>query len=423
MAESTVEVNGRTYHLFARPNKKARNKVWWAWYWDYEWQEVDGEDQLVRVRRRESTGKRLKAEAKNYLKQLGGGSGDSLQEYVATRGFFIRGQCPYIEYKDQKDGVADHTVAEHYNNLHTWILPQLGSVRMSELTGIAIERALHSATRTRKDGTKEALSKSKRDGLWNTLKIVLHEAHREGLITAIPTVRRLRGKTGSTRRDILTKAETRALFPDTTEELERIWTAKSIHANGAIHTGKEAQDPFGLMFGIAFRTMLHAGLRSGEVRALGRSWLFPKYNGILVQRQINSAGELAPLKKGSDEDGRHRFVKVPRATMRLLQWWAEHVEGDFLFTIGGKPVSKDYLVDRFRVGLENAEIQPGKRKLSPYSLRYTYRSRMEGLLDPETIQESMGHRGEEISDHYLHLTEEAFRNYDAQQTEIEKAWN
>ncbi len=422
MAQSIIEKNGKTYHLFARPNSRAKDKIWWYWFWGYELQIKNGKEDLSMVRKRESTGKRIKTEAIEYLKRLAGGTGDTLKEYAEARQFFIRGKCPYIRHKNLKNGISDTTISEHVYDLHHRILPALGRYRIADLTGVLIENIIWSMGVTRQDGSSRPLSNSKKDGIWNTLRIVLSEAHREGRIPSMPTVRRLRGKHSSRRKDALSKNEIKKLFPDSLEALEKIWCSPTIQSNGAITIMKGGRDPFALMFGIMFKAMLHSGLRPGEGRAVMKNWIYPKHNGIFVRKQINSQGELANLKKSTDDDPRYRFVKVPRKTMELIVWWMKQVEGPFLFTVCGKPVSREYLPDRFRIGLRNAGIKTEGKVLSPYSLRYSYRSRLEGYLDPDTLRDTMAHRDEEISDHYLRLTEEQFQAYDDQQERIEEAW-
>jgi len=166
-----------------------------------------------------------------------------------------------------------------------------------------------------------------------------------------------------------------------------------------------------LMFGILFRTILHAGMRPGEGRALRLEQLYPEHNGILIDQQIDSQEELAPVKKSTAADPRRRLVLVPKRTMELLTGWAQKTgtrEG-LLFLFDGKPIRKEYLGDRFEVALRNAKIPVGERMLVPYSLRYTFRSRAQGNLDPRAIMDMMGHRSAEVSDIYLRLTRTSSR--------------
>ncbi|KKM05842.1 hypothetical protein LCGC14_1749960, partial [marine sediment metagenome] len=99
----------------------------------------------------------------------------------------------------------------------------------------------------------------------------------------------------SMRKDILSTGESAILFPDDPGELTRIRRV----------FGK---DSTGLMFGVMFRLILHAGMRPGEGRALDPDQVFPEYNGILIDRQLDSSDVVTLPKKGYAEDHRQRMV-------------------------------------------------------------------------------------------------------------------
>jgi len=251
-----------------------------------------------------------------------------------------------------------------------------------------------------------SLSGSVKNSIINTLRIVLEEARRAGWISVVPQFRRFARR--SMRKDILTAAECSALFPDDPGELAKIWRVGD-------------KDTTGLMFGVLFRVILHAGMRPGEGRALNPEKVFPEYNGILIARQLDSSGVAALPKKGYVEDRRQRTVIIPEKTMELL---TDIMNGSgFIFTYAGRPVRKDYLKDRFKRGLKTAEIRVGERILVPYSLRYTFRSRSQGSIEVKTIMDMMGHRSEQMSEHYLRFNPEQFQVYQQYQEIIDRLWN
>jgi integrase len=414
MAADKIEAAGRVYTLFARPSAKDPNRVWWYTTWH-----TDADGQRQRIRR--STGKRLKTEAVEFIKKLEGTPGDTFAEF--SQGFFRRGTCPYIAYKELRGGLRDHTVAEHYHNLHTYLIPEFGDYHLADLAAPMIEQVIHSLKRELADGRQVELSRSKKDGVWRSMRIVLEEAVRAGKIQAVPLVRLLRGKSGSAKRNALTRAEVAKLFPDSLTELEHIWRMESLHANGSTDTGKAASDPYGLTFGIFFRVMLHAGLRPGEARAMTKDCLFPAKNLLWVKRQVNVDDRVGDPKMSRDSNARTRFVQIPKSTMDMLVWLAGTRQGDYLFVMqDGSLVDRSYPADRFRVGLANAGIDPGDRKLEPYSLRYTYRSRLEGTIDNATIREWMGHHDQETSDGYLDITADQVEGWQGQQEAVEAVW-
>ena len=294
----------------------------------------------------------------------------SLQAYAEN--FFIPGRCPYLAWKSEQTGLKAHTAYEHRKNLTKYIFPVLGDCYLVAITPAEVETWLRTLS----------LSGSVKNSIINTLRIVLEEARRVQLISVVPSFRRFARR--SMRKDILTIEECAALFPDDPEELAQIWQVTE-------------QDITGLMFGVMFRLILHAGMRPGEGRALGPEQVFPEYNGILIDRQLDSSDVVTLPKKGYAEDRRQRMVIIPKTTMELL---TEMTDGsEFVFTFDGKPVRKDYLRDRFKRGLQTAGIRVGERILVPYSLRYTFRSRSQGSLEVKTIMDMMGHRSVEMSDH------------------------
>ena len=312
-----------------------------------------------------------------------------------ARDFFVPGRCPYLAWKSEQGGLKAHTAAEHRKNLTKYIFPALGDSYLTAVAPVEVETWLRTLS----------LSGSSKNNIISTLRIVLEEARRVRLITAVPSFRLFARR--SMRKDILSTGESAILFPDDPEELARIWRVRE-------------KDTTGLMFGVMFRLILHAGMRPGEGRGLGGEQVFPAYNGILIDRQIDSSGIVALPKMGYAEDRRQRMVIIPRTTMELL---VDLMDGaEFVFTFAGKPVRKGYLTDRFKRGLQTAEIRVGERILVPYSLRYTFRSRSQGSLEVKTIMDMMGHRSVEMSEHYLRFNPEQFEVYQQYQEIIDRLW-
>ncbi len=378
-----------SYHLTPRPHKDARDRIWYAWRWE------NGK------RKYRSTGERLKSDAQivveGWERQDSAEASGTLASF--TEGFFIPGRCPYLAWKAEQGGLKQHTAYEHRKNLTNYILPALGKKNLLDIGPVEVETWLRGLE----------LSGSVKNGIINTMRILLQEALRARRIPAVPEFRRFARR--SMRKDILGAEECRALFPDGEQELADIWRVNP-------------RDVTGLMFGVLFRTILHAGMRPGEGRALRLEQLYPEHNGILIDQQIDSEEELAPVKKSTAAETRRRLVLVPKRTMELLTAWAKksRTQEGLLFLFDGRPIRKDYLVDRFIVGLKNAKVRAGERILVPYSLRYTFRSRAQGNLDPQAIMDMMGHRSVEVSDGYLRFDPDQFISLKHYQESIESFW-
>jgi integrase len=377
------------YHLYVRPNRTARNRIWYAWWWE-------GEKRISK-----STGCRLKSDALREIEEWKAQDrrkeSGTLEAFAAD--FFLPGRCPYIAWKAEQGGIKQHTVYEHRKNLTKKILPALGKRLLADIGPVDVETWLRTLS----------LSGSAKNGILNTVNILMQEALRARKISQAPRFRRFARR--SMQKDILSGAECRVLFPDTEEELAQVWKVAE-------------KDVTGLMFGILFRVMLHAGLRPGEGRALHLEQLYAEHNGILIDRQIDSEDALALPKKSTTADTRRRLVLVPKTTMELLTRWVElaGIGEGYLFLFDGKPIRKEYLKSRFDKGLENAKVRVGERILVPYSLRYTFRSRAEGNLDQRAIMDMMGHRSLEVSDIYLRFDPDQFAALKPYQENIESFW-
>jgi integrase len=387
------------YHLTARPNKQAKDKIWYAWYLD---------EHGRRVYR--STGCRLKKDAIEKVKEFEGEDrrrkADNLKALAGH--FFIQGKCPYLKWKRS---LKPHTIYEHRHNLTEYILSKYGERIPASITAPEVETWLDEGYPKRSASWKNAVI--------NTFRIVLTELQRDRVIEQVPEFRRPQGK--RRRADALTLKEIQKLFPEDDIDLALMFTRR------IARKGKQqidSKDKAGLVFGLMFKVMLHAGMRPGEIRALTAEHVYPAFNGIHIAQQIDSTGNVSALKKAGKEDKRERLVKIPRATMdQLVRYMESQAVGKgFIFTYNNRPIRKELLESRFELGLKNAGIKKQGRRLIPYSLRFTYRSKVEGYLERQQIMDAMGHRSDEMSLHYLHVHPEQFRAMQVEQERIEAVW-
>jgi len=366
------------YHLFRRSYLRAGKRIrkWYYWFYDKAGTQV-----------RKATGKDTRERAQEFVDKLNRGeriaAGDERLTFAAfAADMFIPGKCPYLNRRREKDGfeLKEHTRYIHRHNLERFLFPAFGSRPLQEVDGVEVEEYL----------LEVDVSNSVKNGIIQTLRIVLLEAQRRKIIAVIPTMEPFRRN--SKRYDTLTDGELEALFPDDPEALGLVWSQPAY-----------GLDPprAGLMFGSMFCLMVSAGLRSGEARALHREQIYEEQGGIIVDRAFDSADVLSLPKKGTGSDPRHRAVPVPDRTIRILSRWlpfAPH-HGP-IFTYQGRPVSQSYLLARFELGIRTAGITGGDRRLKVHSLRYTYVTRMETLVSGQALREWTGHRSEQMTDLY-----------------------
>jgi integrase len=265
---------------------------------------------------------------------------------------------------------------------------------------------------------EQRLSNSCRNTILYTLKLIMREARRSGIIEIIPEFEPF--KRNGKRQDTLSSEELTALFPCDEKELVEIWKRPD--------DMRKEQPEIALMFGTMFCVTVSAGLRSGEIRALHREQISLAHSGLLIDRAVDDLGEIGPLKKVTDEDSRSRAVIVPEITLKMLERWLERIPEcpsfpGLVFPYHRKPVANYYIIDRFRYGLKNAGIDYENRRLTVHCLRYTYNTRMRTLLSEQVLREFVGHRSIAMTDHYDRpILLERLAAYQAVKPSVERFW-
>jgi integrase len=379
----------KKYHLRAKPNKKARNRRWHIWWWEDGRQKFHpesferkgvAEDLIERWLRRE---------------RMRGGT-VTFQSFAAD--FFTdQERCPYLA---RHRNLSESTVYVHKNNLER-IIEQFGDRRIDQITDYEFEQwLLHLRRKPKKKGRKPSdmpeLSGRSKNSILETYRIIMREARKARLIESLPEIDRLENQYRS--RGILSEEEVSTLFPEEEVALHERWSLQE-------------KDHSGYTFGLMAKVQLHGGMRPGEVRALQPFQVYPEQNTLFLIHQFDGEGRLAPLKKSTSSEKRKRFVRIPTATKEQLWRW-----------IKTNGIDRDYYLRRFKKVLEKNGIEPGERWLVPYSLRYTFRSRIHGHIDLETIMQLMGHRSEEMSEHYNQVNPEQFKVFGQYQRKIDELW-
>jgi integrase len=243
-----------------------------------------------------------------------------------------------------------------------------------------------------------------------TIRIILDEAARDELRAAPVKIERF--ARDSKRKDILTDDELRVLFPADIDAMSQVWK-----------TDFRFDEPnAGQMFGTMFLTMVSAGLRPGEVRALQPHHLFLDHGAIAITQAWNLDGELDMPKKGKAADPRFRVVMIPDRTVDTLRAWLPEA-GEFLFQYWGRPVSRRLIGQRFDKGLTRAGINQEGRILTPHSLRYTYNTKMQMNISGDILREMIGHRDQAMTQHYSRpVIEDRIRQLQGHREGVNQFW-
>jgi integrase len=300
------------------------------------------------------------------------------------------------------------TIIQHRRHLTGYILPRFGHMRFSDITPTLVEDFL----------LEQRLSNSCRNTILYTLKLIMREAKRAGIIEMIPEFEPF--KRNGKRQDILSSEELTALFPYDEQELIRIWRRPD-------YMRKERPE-IALMFGTLFCVTVSAGLRSGEIRALHQDQISLANSGLMIDRALDDRGEIGLLKKATEEDSRSRAVIIPEITLKMLKRWLERMPESpnypgLVFPYHGKPIANYYILDRFHYGLKNAGIDYESRRLTVHCLRYTYNTRMRTLLSEQVLREFVGHRSVAMTDHYDRpILLERLAAYQGVKPSVEQFW-
>jgi integrase len=265
---------------------------------------------------------------------------------------------------------------------------------------------------------EQRLSNSCRNTILYTLKLVLREARREGVIEIIPEFEPF--KRSGKRQDVLSSEELNALFPYDEKELISVWKRPD--------DMRKERDEIALMFGTLFCVTVSAGLRSGEARALHKEQVSIPNSGLVIDRAIDERGKIGPVKKATADDARGRAVIIPEITMKMLERWINRSREipqypGLIFSYRGKPVANYYILDRFRFGLDRLGIDYEKRRLTVHCLRYTYNTKMRTILSEQVLREFVGHRSIIMTDHYDNpILSERLTAYQDLRPSVEQFW-
>jgi len=370
------------YHLF----RKTRQGKTFFYYW-YQ----HGEERVFKACGRACTDKR---EAVTFLEQLlkaelTEAKRKSALNSITIKDFakdmFIDGASHLARWTAKGKVLKRQTIIQHRRHLTGYLLPKFGKLKFTEINPTAVEDFL----------LEQRLSNSCRNTIMYTLKLIMREARRSGIIDMVPEFEPF--KRNGRRQDTLSSEELLALFPYDEQQLINIWKRPD--------DMRKEKDEIALMFGTLFCVTVSAGLRSGEARALHHDQISIENSGLVIDRAVDDLGQIGLLKKATEEDPRSRAVIIPEISLKMLERWLERVPEcldypGLIFSYRGKPIANYYILDRFRYGLKNTDIDYERRRLTVHCLRYTYNTRMRTLLSEQVLREFVGHRSISMTDHY-----------------------
>ena len=332
----------------------------------------------------------------------------NLEQYA--KDFFVWDRCQWIHRQHSKGHPFSRTVAaDRRAHLDNHLLPRFGKTLLSAFNAVDVETWLSSLE----------LSNQTRMHILNSLRIIMREAKREGLLEINPLAEVETFSVQHQRRGVLTEEELELLFPEDRKKFRRVWPI-------AYH-------------GVMYALMVSSGARSGEIRALPWKAVLWKHSGILILRAVTADG-IIDLPKGSARSrdfSRQRAVIIPQRTLALLSWWHRLTrfpkDEDLVFAgARGRPLNKRTVSISLQAGLRNVGIEAGGRVLVAHSLRHTYNTRMKELLTGELyeefsgqslLREFTGHHSQKMTDWYDNPQwTQRLESYAKARPQIEQFW-
>ncbi len=405
LLEAIMGVTVGKYHLF----KRCRKNGDFYYYWFQE-----GNQQIIKSCGRACTSKReavafleaLLQRELTEIKRMSTLKSLTIGDYA--KDMFIEGAPHLQRWAAKGKTLKPKTITQHRRHLVNYIIPKFGKLTWDKIRPANVEDYL----------LELRLSNSCRNTILYTLKLIMREAKREGIIDFIPEFEPF--KRNGKRQNVLSSEELTALFPWDERELISIWKRPDCM--------RKERDETALMFGTMFCVTVSAGLRSGEIRALHREQVSLSNSGLVIDRAIDEQGIIGGLKKATSDDSRSRAVIIPAITIKMLERWFERMPEcseypGLIFSYRGKPVANYYILDRFRFGLDRLGIDHEKRRLTVHCLRYTYNTRMRTLLSEQILREFVGHRSITMTDHYDNpILSERLLAYQNVRPSVEQFW-
>jgi integrase len=290
------------YHLFQR--RQDTGTFWYYWYYD---------EAKRQVQHAYGHGCESKRDAVAFLEDLLRADllekkrKDELRKTnfsLFAKDMFLEGAAHLQRWKEKGHILKPQTIVQHRRHLVNYLIPKFGKLPLDKIRPATVEDYL----------LEQRLSNSCRNTILYTLKLIMKEARREGIIDMIPEFERF--KRSSKRQNVLSSEELTALFPYDEKELIEIWKRPD---DMRIERGDIA-----LMFGTLFCVTVSAGLRSGEIMALHREQVsIPNSRLLLIDRAIDEQGKIGLLKKATAEDTRSRAVIIPEKSLKMLERWLD----------------------------------------------------------------------------------------------------
>jgi integrase len=303
-----------------------------------------------------------------------------------TENFFIQGKCMWVRRMQSKGKkFSDNHLSKMRGELDNYILPEFGNLMLSSITQRAIDDFLIDLKSVR---FRRPLMADAKNKVLIAFRHVMKEAVAQGIIGSDPTQGMVWFKDSEEKeQEIFSPEELKALFPESLDELVRIWQT--------------------LEWAAYFMVMGSCGLRPQEVGALTWGKWSRGLHGLAITHKIDP---LTHKRVKGTKTGYSKAVALPRRAEEILllhEATAENTDpDDLIFTpksaAGG--ISAESANKHFKASCKQAKVD--LRKRTPYNLRHSFNTYALQLLDQKEVQGLMGHRTNAMTQRYDHPTDQ-----------------
>ena len=344
---------------------------------------ADAENFLVQHLEMRRTGRLMREPSKQTLEEF-------LREY-------------YFEITDQQR----RAVEIDWRKLETHVLPELGSVKLKDLTPAHFQ-SLYKRLRTKvSDATGKTLSPTTQNHVHRILMRALNYAHKDGLVVQHPLQNVVAAKPRSREFNVLSRVQAvdflAACDANRDARANRTHFLKNIVGpvfHLALETGMRPEEFMALKesditFDAGPKGEANARVRRALVRYKNTSeWEFSEPKTLRSKRLIPLSPQLALRLKA------HLTTVRARRLARGAEW-REH--GLVFPNNVGEPLHEDTVRRLFKQNLELAGLEPSMYRL--YDLRHTCATLLlQAETHPKVVQERLGHSSISITlDLYSHF--------------------
>lgn len=234
-------------------------------------------------------------------------------------------------------------------------------------------------------------SNSWRNTILTIINAIYKELSLQGLITKPLTIQYFK-RVDQKEKGILFPDEIKMLFPNSREEICRIWKLPK----------SKFTDDENYMFATLIFTILSTGMRSGEARAITFDQ-FVRADAILINAMLNEKNErINHLKKGNQKNKKWRLTILPRKTVEMINQinFLNTNKDSFVFTLKGLPLRSETMNKHFKKVCIKNNIDVKARNITIHSLRFTYNTMMNREISGDSLRLMLGHVTQDMTDYY-----------------------